>query len=147
MRRLLIMDGHDTHVQIKFLDCCWARVIDCLILLASMTSIFQPLDVAFFNQLKLAYSSKIQAHLLNSNSTSFSKGLFRRWHQQAWREMAVSRNIRPAWRKSGLWPLDQLMMKLDDRYPSTPPPSRCIHEPATPSNIPLAAQTFELYSM
>ena len=76
MRRLLIMDGHNTHVQVNSLDSCWARGFDCVILPANMTSIFQPLDVAFFNQLKSAYHSKVQSHLLNSKSTLLSKGLF-----------------------------------------------------------------------
>ena len=134
-QQLLIIDGHGTYVQVSFLDCCCERSINCLILPANMTSIFQPLNVASFNQLKSACHSKAQAHLLSFNSTSLSIGSFWRWHQQAWREMAVSRNIRPAWKKLGLWPLDQLMMQLDDGNTSTPPPSLSFHEPSTPSNI------------
>ena len=92
-RRLLIMDGHNTHVQVDFLDSCWSRAINCLILPSNMTSIFQPLDVAFFNQLKSAYHSKVHSHLLFSKATSLARGLFWKWHQQAWKETAVSRNI------------------------------------------------------
>ena len=131
-QRLLIMDGHDTHVQVDFLDSCWSRGIDCLILPSNMTSIFQPLNVAFFNQLKSAYHSKVHSHLLFSKSTSLSKGLLWKWHQQAWKETAVSRNKRPAWKKSGLWPLDRSILGLEH---STPPPILAIHDPQTPSTI------------
>ena len=51
--RLLFMDGHDTHVKVAFLDACWARRIVVVILPANMSGIFQPLDVNFFNTLKL----------------------------------------------------------------------------------------------
>ena len=60
------MDGHDTHMQVNFLDSCWAQDIDCVLLPANMTSSLQPLDVACFNQLKSAYHSKVRAHPLNS---------------------------------------------------------------------------------
>ena len=130
-RRLLIMDGHSTHVRVDFMDACWARDISCVILPSNMTSIFQPLDVAFFNQLKQAYHTKCEAHLLHSSATSLSKGLFWRWHQQAWKETATSRNIRPGWRKSGLWPLDKEMMGIDDH---TPPPI-ALAEPLTPRTV------------
>ena len=130
MQRLLIMDGHDTHVQLDFLDSCWSRGTDCVILPANMTSIFQPLDVALFNQLKLAYNPTVQAHLLHSSSTLLSKGLFWRWHQQALRETATSRTIRPALRKAGLWPLNQSIINL----PGTPPSTLPI-QPATPRSV------------
>lgn len=90
---LLIMDGHATHLQVEFLEACWPRNIACLILPANMTSILQPLDVAFFNQLKMSYHSQSAQHLLHTRSITLSKGLFWRWHQLAWKETAVARKI------------------------------------------------------
>ena len=127
--RLLIMDGHNTHIKVDFLEACWTRNIDCLILPSNMTSIFQPLDVAFFNQLKMSYHSKCERHLLHTSSTTLSKGLFFSWHQQAWKETAVGRKIRPGWRDSGLWPLDAKMMGAEEEIPHTPQPNPIQTEP------------------
>jgi len=134
-RRLLIMDGHDTHVKVDFLHACWARDISCLILPANMSSILQPLDVAFFNQLKMSYHSKCKQHLLHTRSTTLAKGLFWQWHQEAWNETAVGRKIRPGWRDSGLWPLDRSMMGAEVKTPHTPPPNPVPIEPPTPRTI------------
>ena len=43
------MDGHDTHVKVDLPEACWARNIEYVIPPVNMTSIFQPLQVAFFN--------------------------------------------------------------------------------------------------
>ena len=141
MQRLLIMNGHEIHVQVDFLDSCWSRGINNLILPANMTSIFQPLDVAFCDQLKSVYHSKVQAQLLHFSSTLLSKGLFWRWHQKAWREMARSRNIRPAWRKARLWPLDQAIMEVENKHPSMLPTILPKQVPVTPTYICIGRTT------
>lgn len=45
-RRLLFLDGHDTHVQVSFLEACWERNIVCVIIPAHMSQVYQPLDVS-----------------------------------------------------------------------------------------------------
>ncbi|CAD6567503.1 MAG: hypothetical protein TREMPRED_003680, partial [Tremellales sp. Tagirdzhanova-0007] len=94
------MAGHDTHVKVDFVEACWARNIDSVILPANMTNVFQPVDVAFFDQMKKTYHSKVEAHLLHSSSTSLFKGLFWRWHQLAWKETANT-SIETRKRKAG----------------------------------------------
>ena len=125
--RLLLLDGHHSHIKVDFLDACWDRNITCLIFPPHMTSILQPLDVDFFNQLKMAYHRQYDAHILGSASNSVSKGLFWAWHQRAWRDTATSRQIRGAWRKTGLWPLRREMMGAEEEE-RTP-------EPQEPRNI------------
>jgi len=143
-RRLLIMDGRNTHVKVDFLEACWTRHISCLILPSNMTSIFQPLDVAFFNQVKLSYHSKCEQHLLHSLSTTLSKALFWKWHQDAWKETAIGRKIRPGWRKSGLWPLDGAVMGAEDDIPRTPPPNPIQDEPPTPRTVRIARRNLSV---
>jgi hypothetical protein len=55
--RLLILDGHDSHIKVDFLEACWARGIACLILPAHLSGVLQPLDVNFFNPLKAAQNA------------------------------------------------------------------------------------------
>jgi hypothetical protein len=54
-RRLLFLNGLESHVQVDFLEECWARKIVCIILPTHMSGVYQPLDVNFFNTLKLKF--------------------------------------------------------------------------------------------
>lgn len=130
-RRLLILDGHDTHVQASFLQACWDRNIVCLILPAHLTGIFQPLDVNFFNTLKLAYHRQVDEYQLGSTAERASKAYFYRWCQRAWAETANSRQIRAAWHDAGLYPPDQVRMRA---IPVTPERDLVPTVPITPHN-------------
>lgn len=69
------------------------------------------------------------------------KGMFYLWHQRAWRQTASTKQIRSAWRTSGLWPLN----KQIDIDPRTPPPqnagrsSHSLWPPHPPSQQPCRA--------
>ena len=102
--RLLLLDGPDIHTSVDFLEACWDRKIVCIILPANLSAIFQPLDVDFFNHLKLAYHAQVDKYQLGSSSVSVPKGFFYRWHQRAWAKAANSRQIRSAWAKAHLYP-------------------------------------------
>ena len=132
-RRLLILDGHGSHVQVDFLEACWARNIVCMILPAHLSGIFQPLDVNFFNPLKLAYHRQIDDYQLGSSAASVSKPFFYRWFQRAWKDTAGQRQIRTAWRESGIYPLSKLTMRARS---VTPPPTIPLSlEPETPRTL------------
>ena len=85
-----------------------------------VSRILQPSDVASFNRLKKAYHNQWERHLLNPSSTSLSKGLFFRWHQEAWKETAVKRESLSGWSESGLWPLSRAAMGLKTRTTTLP---------------------------
>ena len=131
-RRLLILDGHETHVQVSFLEACWERDIVCLILPANMSNIFQPLDVDFFNLLKSAYHRQVDEYQLGSMAGRVTKAFFYQWLQRSWNATANSRQIRAAWAKSGLYPLNQVVMRA---VASTPEPPSHQTEPKTPHNV------------
>ena len=118
-RRLLFLDGLDSHTQIDFLEACWDRNIVCLILPAHLSGVFQPLDVNFFNPLKLAYHKQIDDYQLGSEASRVTKAFFYRWFQRAWAATANSRIIRSAWAKSGLWPLSESVMRARQTTPET----------------------------
>ena len=88
-QRLLIMDGHETHVKVAFLEACWSQGIVVLILPANMSGRFQPLDVNFFNTLKLRYHRKMTDYQLGSSLIPAAKGMFWRWHGEAWEDTAL----------------------------------------------------------
>ena len=51
-RRLLIVDGHGSHVKARFLLFCVDHAIDLMVLPAHTSAITQPLDVGVFGPLK-----------------------------------------------------------------------------------------------
>ena len=122
-RRLLFLDGADAHDKVDFLEACWDQNIVVIIMPASLTDQFQPLDVDLFNHVKSAYFRRLDDYqLVTSNKGSPPKGLFWGWFHEAWREAATSRQIRSAWQKAGLWPLDAAVIRAEAEQPVTPPP-------------------------
>ena len=84
-RRLLFMDGHNSHINVDFLEACWALDIVVIIFPASLSARFQPLDVNFFDFIKKSYHDKLDYCLLGSGNAGVAKGMFWSWHQQAWK--------------------------------------------------------------
>ena len=76
-RRLLIVDGHSSHVNMAFLDKCDQLRIIVLILLPHSTHRLQALDVSLFQPLATAYSYEINKILHESRGiVSLSKRMF-----------------------------------------------------------------------
>ena len=131
-RRLLFLDGHKSHVQVKFLEACWDANIDVVCLPASMSSIFQPLDVNFFNELQKFYEDQVFKYQLGSTVGGALKGMFYSWLQKAWTLAATGRQIWAAWRDSGLWPLGKTCV---DGQATPPPPSLLPPDLNTPRTL------------
>ena len=127
--RLLFLDGPNIHTSVKFLQACWDRRIVCIILPANLSAIFQPLDVDFFNHLKLAYHAQVDKYQMGSGSVRVPKGFFYRWHQRAWAKAAHPRQIRSAWAKAHLYPWKEVQLSLLEH---PPPPQAVPIIPETP---------------
>lgn len=94
-----------------------------------MSNIFQPLDVDFFNTLRLAYHQQVDDYQLGSKAPSVPKPFLYRCMQRAWKPTANSRQIRGAWAKAGIYPVSQLAMGA---RATTPEPLSHRIEPTTP---------------
>ena len=60
-QRLLIVDGHSSHVSPKFIAFCITHCIDLMILPAHSSHITQPLNVSVFGPLKTALGRETNA--------------------------------------------------------------------------------------
>lgn len=58
-RRLLLIDGHASHVSVEFIEFCWAVNIVPLCLPPHTTHYLQPLDVGCFAPLDRAYRTQL----------------------------------------------------------------------------------------
>jgi hypothetical protein len=64
--RLLIIDGHGSHLTMDFINYCDEHRILIAIMPPHSTHTLQPLDVVMFKLLSTAYSSALTTHLHKS---------------------------------------------------------------------------------
>ena len=124
LRRLLIMDGHGSHITASVIAYCMEHTIDLLILPPHTSHVLQPLDVSVFSPLKRALAAE------TDKASHLDSGRIRRVE---WTEMYIraretaltSSNILSGWRATGLQPLSPIVV-LDKRA-TTP-----IRQPSLP---------------
>jgi hypothetical protein len=124
--RLLLCDGHDSHVSADFVSYCIHHHIDLVLLPPHSSHLLQPLDVGVFAPLKRAMSNQM---------SRFLRSGIQRMHKVEWlerfiiaREQGITKeNILSGWRGAGLFPenmhhiLRQLTNYEDSTVPETPP--------------------------
>ncbi|CAI6335566.1 unnamed protein product [Periconia digitata] len=69
-QRLLIVDGHGSHLTMDFINYCDSNRILLAIFPPHATHTLPPLDVCVFKSLSAAYSNKLTEHLNNSQGLS-----------------------------------------------------------------------------
>ena len=57
-RRLLILDGHSSHITANFIAYCMNNKIDLLVLPPHTSHVLQPLDIRIFQSLKRALATQ-----------------------------------------------------------------------------------------
>ena len=105
-RRLLILDGRGSHATEDFMWECFNYHIQLLYLPAHTSHILQPLDLAIFGPLKLAYRKHAGRLYMQPDISGFGKSGFLLCFAKARNEGITSQNIKAGWRTAGLWPLN-----------------------------------------
>jgi transposase len=103
--RLLICDGHDSHISGSFIAHCLQNRIVLLILPPHTSHLLQPLDVAIFGPLK----KRLTAALSNLNQAQLVRIQKIEWMEayiQARLDVCNHQNIESAWRGAGLFPFN-----------------------------------------
>ncbi len=130
--RLLILDGHASHISTKVIVFCISNDIILLCLPPHTTHILQPLDVGFFQPLATAYRKHLEAKTRYGGGYKMDKCDFIQFIQVARKNAATEKNIQHAWQKSGLFPInpqvvfDKLRLQIPEPRPNTPPPDMTV---------------------
>jgi hypothetical protein len=104
--RLLILDGHGSHVTMDFLDYCDKNKIIPAILPPHSTHTLQPLDVVMFKPLSTAYSKELTTYLHNSQGLAgIKKGDFFHLFWKAWVSTFTQALILRSFEATGIAPL------------------------------------------
>ena len=138
--RLLLIDGHASHVSVEFNRFCKAKDIITVSMPPHSSHLLQLLDVGCSSPLKRAYSGEIEK-MVKTNVSRITKMDFFAAFQQAFKATFTTENVKAGFRGGGIVPLDPdaVLSKLDVRLrtPSPPPtlPTMAdIWSPRTPQN-------------
>lgn len=137
--RLLLLDGHESHVSWEFIEYCLAHKIIALCLPPHSTHLVQPLDVGLFSPYNHYYGRAVDDAVRQGN-TGIGKPLFLQLFQQARTKTFQQRTIKNSFVESGLVPFSPLkvLRKLpnfqDSELASTPPPTTISQPQPQPDN-------------
>lgn len=105
--RLLIVDGHGSHLNLKFLSWCESHKILVAVYRPHSTHRLQPLDVGMFAPLSSYYSQGLDDLVRRSEGhTRLSKRDFFSIFWPAFERAFTNNNIASSWSKTGLVPFD-----------------------------------------
>jgi hypothetical protein len=145
-KRLLVLDGHESHHSAEFEEYCKENNIITLCMPPHSSHLLQPLDVGCFSVLKRAYSREIEKMMRNHIHHITKPDFFLAFHA-AFLTTFTPENVRGGFRGAGLVPLDpqkvisQLDIKLRTPTPTGPPlPSADPWVSKTPQNATEASQ-------
>ena len=123
-KRLLILDGHNSHLSADFDAFCKANMIICLCMPAHASHLLQPLDVGLFGPLKRAYGKLLEGMMVAGNN-HIDKEDFLSLYPTAHQMIFTKENIYGGFTGSGLKPLDKerVLSKITFQLNTPSPPS------------------------
>jgi hypothetical protein len=105
--RLLIVDGHGSHLTKDFIDYCDDHRILLAVLPPHSTQTLQPLDVVMFKPLSTAYTYHLTSHLQTTQGLVPSKkGDFFPLFWEAWQDSFRKELAAKAFAATGIWPME-----------------------------------------
>jgi hypothetical protein len=103
--RLLILDGHESHLSAQFQHYCAEQKIITLCMPPHSSHILQPLDVSCFALLKLSYGRQIETFVRN-RLNHITKLEFLSAFKEAFKAAFIEQNIKSGFRATGLVPYE-----------------------------------------
>ena len=119
--RLLICDGHGSHITKEFLDYAIKNRVLVMVFPSHSTHTLQPLDVGVFGPLSSYYSSELSRQQQRSQGLlPVVKADFYGLFKLAYASSFTEANIIAAFEATGIWPIDRTVVTKRFNY-STPP--------------------------
>ena len=123
--RILVMDGHGSHLTKEFINNCWDYKVVPFLLPAHSTHILQPLDIGIFHLMK-AQHQNILAEQVRFGGCEYSRTDFLDAYNEICVRSMKKNSIIHAWESSGLVPFQphivlNNMRKFQPQEPSRTP--------------------------
>ena len=127
--RLIILDGHNSHVNMPFIEYAHANRILLAVFPPHSTHRLQPLDVGLFSPLANYYSQAINRLLHESQGfCSLTKRDFWSMFSEAWERAFHAINVRSAFEATGLHPLQPEKVIIEAQKRETTPEEELLEE-------------------
>jgi hypothetical protein len=104
--RLLILDGHGSHVDLEFQYKAKMSRVEILYLPPHASHVLQPLDLSCFSVIKSAYRRQIYELSSLDDGAAVKKERFIQYYKRARDEGLSERYIRAGWKAAGLCPFN-----------------------------------------
>ena len=131
-RRLLIVDGHSSHLNLEFIDLCDKRRIVLLVLPPHSTHRLQPLDVSLFSPLARYYTNRLNIFISTAyGHINMCKRTFWGVFLPAWKQAFSASNIASGWSKTGIFPYNPQTVLSQITKPKAPTVQQAITTPLT----------------
>ena len=131
-RRLLIVDGHSSHLNLEFIEICDKRRILILVLPPHSTHRLQPLDVSLFSPLARYYTNRLNTFISTAyGHTNICKRTFWGIFLPAWKQAFSASNIASGWSKTGIFPYNPQAVLSQITKPKVPTVQQAITTPLT----------------
>ena len=101
---LLFVDGHSSHINMELSDFCINHEIELICLYPYATYIMQPMDVALFRPLKIAYEDAVRSWRMENNGQALTKVHFASVLRNALYSLDLRKILENGFRRSGLSP-------------------------------------------
>ena len=116
-RRLLLLDGHGSHLIVKFIAFCLNKNIDLVVLPPHTSHILQPLDVGVFSPLKRALLAEIEK-LFCLDTQRILRYEWTEAYITARNRAFIPRSIESSFRASGIYLLSPITILSTLRIPT-----------------------------
>jgi len=114
--RMLLFDGHGSHITQEFINYCWENAIRPFRLPAHLTHLLQPLDVSVFKSFKHNFRKEIRREVFNGVS-DISKTDFFSFFQRFYDRTMTSRIHASGFKRTGLIPYNpQIVLDAMKEY-------------------------------
>jgi hypothetical protein len=117
---LLIFDGHRSHVNVPLLDWAKKNNIILFVLPAHTSHVLQPLDVGCFGPLQKIYNASCHRFLRENPSTKITRYNVAALASASYVTALSNNNLRSAFKKTGIFPLNTQAISPDQFVPSEP---------------------------
>jgi hypothetical protein len=135
-RRLLIADGHGSHIRADFIAYCIGHNIELLIMPPHCSHVLQPLDVGVFSAFKRYHT--VETHALSPlSSQRIPRAEWVELLSRARSKALTKENILAGWRGTGLWPAAPMRV-LRNLPKESPEPTLQVATPHGTTNLDLS---------
>ena len=102
--RLLLLDGHGSHMTVEFMKECWNHQIRCFYLIPHSSHVLQPLDLSCFSFIKSEYRKQVAALSQVDDAAPIKKIRFILYYALGRERGLCKDHISAGWRAAGIHP-------------------------------------------